>query len=151
MERLHFSVTINAPKERIWSTMLSDDTYRQWTEVFSPGSHFKGDWSEGSKMFFLTPGKTGSMDGMISRIRENRPQEHISIQHLGTTIDGIEDFKSSAVKKWAGALENYTLIENVSGTELHVDLDTTDEFKMMFLESWPKALQILKELSEKQG
>lgn len=39
MNKLHFEVHINAPKEKVWNMMLEDATYRQWTEVFMPGSY----------------------------------------------------------------------------------------------------------------
>jgi len=54
---------------------------------------------------------------------------------------------------WAGSLENYTFKEVDSTTEVLVDLfaDTSigDEYKEMFQDTWPKALQKLKELVEK--
>jgi hypothetical protein len=54
------SMNINAPKEKVWKTMLGEDTYRIWTEVFMPGSHYVGDWSKGSKILFLAPAETGT-------------------------------------------------------------------------------------------
>jgi hypothetical protein len=30
---------MKAPVERVYKTMLEDETYRQWTAVFNPGSH----------------------------------------------------------------------------------------------------------------
>ena len=41
--------------------MLADDTYREWTSAFHPGSYYKGDWSEGSKILFLGPGDDGEV------------------------------------------------------------------------------------------
>jgi uncharacterized protein YndB with AHSA1/START domain len=69
MEKLHFEILINAPRERVWDVMLADETYRDWTSAFHPGSYFKGDWSEGSKMLFLGPNEDGSEGGMVSTIR----------------------------------------------------------------------------------
>jgi uncharacterized protein YndB with AHSA1/START domain len=150
MNKLHFSITINAPKEKVWNTMLDDKTYRVWTEAFTPGSHYVGDWSKGSKILFLGPDpKTGQMAGMVSRIKENRKHEFISIEHLGEVRDGKEDITSEAVKAWAGALENYTLKEKGGKTEVLVDMDINEEFEEMFQDMWPKALQKLKELAEK--
>lgn len=37
MKKLHFSTTINAPKEKVWHTMLDDSTYREWIKAFSDG------------------------------------------------------------------------------------------------------------------
>jgi len=148
MQKLNFLIIINAPKNKVWNTMLDDKTYRQWTEPFSPGSYYKGSWNKGSKILFLGPGEKGEM-GMVSRIKDNIPFQFISIEHLGMVQDGKEDTSSDAVKSWAGALENYTFTENDGKTEVAVDIDITDEYKDMFQEMWPKALQKLKELAEK--
>jgi hypothetical protein len=145
MNKLHFSITINAPKAKVWNTMLNDATYRVWTEAFAAGSHYVGDWNKGSKILFLAPGETGKMSGMVCRIKENRLHEYISIEHLGEVKDGKEDTTSEAVKAWAGALENYTFKEKNGKTEVLVDMtNVIDEFSEM-----PKALQKLKELAEK--
>src|SRR5688572_17172115 len=53
MQRLTFSTTINAPKEKIWKTMLDDASYRQWTSAFHEGSYAVTDWKVGSKALFL--------------------------------------------------------------------------------------------------
>jgi hypothetical protein len=149
--KLNFSIVINAPKAKVWSTMLDDATYRVWTEAFSPGSHYVGEWSKGSKIFFLGPDPTtGKMGGMVSRIKENRLHECISIEHLGMVHDGKEDTTSEAVKAWVGMSENYTFKENGKNTEVLVELDSTGgDFEEMFKDMWPKALQKLKELAEK--
>lgn len=149
MERLHFSIVINAPKEKVWNTMLDDDTYREWTEVFAPGSHYVGNWEQGSKILFLAPGDDNNQSGMVSRIKENWKYEFISIEHLGVFENGEEDTSSEKVQEWAGGLENYTFKEKDDSTELIVDMDTVEEYKEMFEEIWPKALQKLKELAEK--
>lgn len=148
MHKLHFSITINATKEKVWNTMLGEDTYRTWTDVFMPGSHYIGSWDKGSKIQFLAPEKTGKMSGMVSRIRENRLYEYLSIEHLGVVKDGKEDMSSEALKGWSGARENYTFKKTDGATELSVDMDTTDEDRDMFQNLWPKALQKLKELAE---
>lgn len=150
MQKLHFSIVINAPAAKVWSTMLDDKTYRIWTEEFSPGSYYKGDWNKGSKILFLGPGENGD-SGMVSRIKENRKHEHISIEHLGMMLNGKEDTSSEEVKAWVGALENYTFKEKNGSTELLIDLtgNFADEFATMFEGMWPAALQKLKELSEK--
>lgn len=144
MKQLNFSIQISAPKEKVWSTLLDDSTYRHWTSVFHEGSYAVGDWSEGSKILFLGP--EGS--GMSSRIFRHVPNEFISIQHLGTVKDGVEDFDSEEAKKWSGVLENYSVHERNGTTELLVEMDTTDDFEAYFRETWPKALGKVKELSE---
>jgi uncharacterized protein YndB with AHSA1/START domain len=150
MNHLHFSIEIDAPRQVVWDTMIADETYRAWTEAFSPGSHYVGDWKQGSKILFLGPDpKSGKLGGMISRIKEIRQHEFISIEHLGMVLEGKEDTSSEAAKAWAGALENYTFKQNGSTTELSVDVDIAEEFREMFENTWPKALNRLKELAEK--
>lgn len=150
MVRLRFSILINAPRERVWNIMIDDAGFREWTEPFMAGSHFVGTWDEGSKILFLAPGENGEA-GMVSRIRANRRHEFISIEHLGVVDSGIEDTTSEAVKGWAGALEEYTLREVAGATELLVETDTAEEYREMFESTWPKALERLKDLAEKQG
>jgi hypothetical protein len=144
MKQLEFSIQINAPKANVWSTLLNDKTYRLWARVFSEGSHAVGDWSEGSKMLFL-----GSEDaGMTSMIARHIPNEFISIQHLGMIANGVEDFNSPETKKWSGALENYSVKEAEGITELLIEMDSVEDYEVYFRETWPKALQKVKELSE---
>jgi uncharacterized protein YndB with AHSA1/START domain len=148
MEKLHFSVIINAPKQKVWETMLNDATYRQWTDIFNPssGSYYEGEWKTGSDMNFYGPNEDGTVSGMYAKIKEARPYDFVSIQHLGEVINGVR-------KPWPDsgteAFENYTLNETDGGTELLIDLDTNEEFKSMFEDLWPKALQKLKELAER--
>ncbi len=148
MDKLEFSIVINATIEKVWNTMLDDKTYRIWTEEFSPGSHYIGNWDKGSKILFLGPSNDGKLAGMVSRIKENKLHKYISIEHLGEVYDGVEDTTSERVKVWAGALENYTFIDKNGKTELIVDMNINEEFKEMFEGMWPKALQKLKELCE---
>jgi uncharacterized protein YndB with AHSA1/START domain len=148
-QKLRFAIDINAPKKKVWDTMLGDETYRVWTSAFSPqGSWFEGDWNQGSSIRFLGPGKDGTPQGMVSRIKENRPYEYISIEHLGVVENGKEDTTSAAVKDWAGAHENYTFTEKNGVTHVEVDMDSDEKHRQMFEDMWPKALQKLKELAE---
>ena len=152
MQKIHSSIQIQAPKEKVWDTMLQDATYRQWTVPFNPGSYYEGNWEEGSEIKFLGCDEQGNPQpgGMYSRIKENRLHEFVSIEHVGIiTPDGVIDTTSDEVKNWAPSFENYTFEEHEGGTKVSVDLDISDEYKAMFEAMWPKALQILKELAEK--
>lgn len=150
MQKAHYSIVINAPKEKVWHTMLDDATYRQWTNAFHEGSYYQGSWEQGSKILFLGPDENGKADGgMIGRIAENRPYEFVSIEMLGMIENGVEDTTSEAVKKWTPAHENYTFTEKDGATEVVVDIDVADEYQAMFDEMWPRSLKVLKELAEK--
>jgi uncharacterized protein YndB with AHSA1/START domain len=144
MEKINFSISINAPKEKVWSTLWDDETYRKWTSAFSPTSYAQSDWKEGSKILFLD----GQGSGMVSKIETLRPNEFMSFKHLGEVKNGVEDTESERVKAWAGGFENYTLKETDGKTELVVDLDMQEEFKDMFMQMFPKALEQVKQLSE---
>ncbi len=146
----HYTISINAPKEKVWNTMLGEDTYREWTSTFNEGGRFEGDWSEGSKMLFigLDP-ETGKEGGMVSHIKENRLNEFISIEHLGILKDGVEDTTSDMAKKFAPAFENYTFTEKDGVTLVSVDIDVAEEFADFFTETWPKAIAKIKEISER--
>ncbi len=145
MEKIKFSTQINAPKEKVWKTLWDDANYRKWTTAFCEGSYAETDnWKEGTEVKFLDP--NGS--GMISRIAVNRPNEFMSFQQLGEVKDGVEDRTSDKVKEWAGGTENYTLRESNGVTTLDIEMDITDEYKDMFKEMWPKALEQVKILSE---
>ncbi len=148
LDKLHFEIQINAPVEKVYHTMLNAQSYEAWTSIFNEGSHYKGSWEKGSKILFLGPDQHGNMGGMVSRIKENIPNKFVSIEHLGLLQNGQEITTGQAVESWAGALENYTFQENNGSTLLSIDTDTNQEYKEMFSEIWPKALDKLKELCE---
>lgn len=88
---------------------------------------------------------------MVSRIKENRQYEYLSIEHLGIIKNGVEDTTSEDAKKWAPAYENYAFTDVEGGTEVVVDMDIEAEHRAMFEEMWAKALVSLKALAEKEG
>ena len=147
MNKLEFSIFIQAPKEKVWNTMLEDATYREWTKPFNETSYYKGDWTEGSKILFLGNDKEGKNEGgMVSRIAKNIPFEHVSIQHLGVIENGVE-------KPWEGegeGFENYTFTKKEGGTQVDIELtNIPDSYMEMMNAMWPKALDALKALAEK--
>jgi uncharacterized protein YndB with AHSA1/START domain len=148
MEKIHTSIVIQATREKVWDTMLSDASYRKWTHAFHPGSYYKGILAQGEKILFLGPDEGGEM-GMVSRVAEMRPHEFISFEHLGIVKNGVEDTESEEAKKWSPAFENYTLREIEGGTEVIVDQDIESAYKAQFEEMWQRALLLLKELAEK--
>ena len=152
MRKLHFELLINASKEKVWESIITDASYREWTKPFSPDSnesYFEGGWEKGSKIRFLSKDENGETMGMLAEIAENRKYEFISIKHIGMIMNGVEDTESEEVKKWTPAVENYTLSVVGGKTKVVVDLDTNEEYAEMFEEMWPKALEKLKEVSER--
>lgn len=150
MKKLTFSIIINAPREKVWHTMLDDETYREWTKPFNEGSRYEGKWETGSEMRFIGVDDSGKESGgMYSKIKEARPYEFVSIEHLGMiSATGEVDTTSEEVKKWTPAFENYTFIDKEGGTEVLVELDISDEWQDMFNDMWPRSLAKLKEIAE---
>jgi uncharacterized protein YndB with AHSA1/START domain len=145
---LHFEISINAKAMDVYNKMIDDKSYRQWTALFNPSSFYEGTWEKGSKILFVGFGEDGEKGGMVSRIKENIPGKFISIEHLGMLKGDIEILDGPDVEIWQGALENYTFTEVNGATILSIDLDSNEEYKNYFDETWPKALKELKSICE---
>jgi hypothetical protein len=148
MEKKQFTITINAPREKIWNILWSDATFPEWTSVFSEGSHAKSDWKKGSKILFLD----GKGDGMAATIIEKLPNECMIFRNDGSVKNGKEDkdFNSEQNNEWAGTMEAWTLHDKNGKTEICLDIDIADEHMEYFTDTVPRALQKLKEMAEKK-
>ena len=152
MKKVQFKVSINAPANKIYDFMLgikSKSTYEQWTSLFNPTSTYEGNWNKGNKILFIGVDENGEKGGMVSRIAENIPNRFVSIQHYGFLKADKEITEGAEVEKWANGFENYTFEENNGTTTVTVDLDTTEDFLDYMNNTYPKALDKLKELCEK--
>ncbi len=147
-QKLELSILINASKEKIWHVLLDDETYRKWTSAFMEGSYAEGSWEEGSKMYFKGPSSEGMTQGMVSRIKLHKPNDIITIEHIGILKDNIEDYESEEAKKWANSDETYRLEAKDSGNMLFIEMDIEEENLEWFKTTWQKALDKVKELSE---
>ncbi len=148
MKMLSFSVDISATAQKVSSTMLGTGTYEQWTAVFNPGSSFEGSWNKGERIYFVGE-KDGKKEGMIAEIAEHIPNRLVSIRHIGILDGEREVLEGPEVEGWAGALENYTFNEEKGITTVIVNVDTKEEYVEYFNETWPRALNKLKEIIEK--
>ena len=140
-----------APVSKIYDLMLgisNKSTYEQWTAIFNPTSSYEGNWDKGNKILFIGVDEKGEKGGMVSKIVENIPNQFVSIQHYGLVQGGKEITEGPEVEKWANGFENYTFEENKGITTLIVDLDTTEDFEAYMNETYPNALNKLKELCE---
>ena len=147
MKKLNYQIDIQAPKEKVFENMIGKDTFKQWTAEFNPTSDFEGSWNKGDKILF-TGEHEGKRGGMVAEIAENIPNAYISIRHLGVLEGDKEIMSRPEVEGWAGALENYSFEENNGVTTVKVDVDTNGDHIDYFNESWPKALNKLKEIIE---
>lgn len=145
MEHLHFSIHINAPRERVWEVLWGGTTYTQWTRPFGEGGRAETDWKQGSHVHFLSADDEG-MYALIERKEENA---FMGFKHLGMVQDGKEVPPDASTHDWHGAREEYMLTQRGNGTELVVDMDVRAEDKASFQKMFPDALGIVKDLSEK--
>lgn len=151
MNKLRFQKQINAPAEQVYRTMLGLDrieTYEQWTAAFNATSTYEGSWNKGSKIRFLGTDENGKRGGMLAQIAEHVPNRFVSIRHYGI-VDGEREITSGKeVEAWAGGLENYAFEENDGITTVTVEMDSTSDMDDYMHNTWPRALDRLKELVE---
>lgn len=149
---MQFSININAPAATVYNTMLGKETFKQWTAVFNPSSDFEGggvegNWKKHSKILFVGTDENGKRGGMIGYIRENTPNQYVSIEYVGV-LDGEREITTGPeAADWQG-FENYTFEDHNGSTTVVVDVDVNDQMTDYFRETYPKALEKLKEICE---
>lgn len=145
LNKLKFDIDIHAEKSKVWGVLWGKESYPKWTKIFAEDSQVETDWQEGSKALFVN----GEGSGMRSRIYKRVTNEFMGIEHLGMLEKGVELPLDEKSKEWFGAKEDYSLTEKNGITTLEVEMDASEEYQSYFDESFPKALNIVKELSEK--
>lgn len=151
MEKLQFKKDINAIAQKVYEMMLGlkdKGTYQHWTSAFNPTSTYDGSWEKGSKIYFVGLDEHGKKGGMVSEIEEHQPANFVSIRHYGFLDGDTEITEGEEVEKWAGGHENYTFEEINGITTVTVDIDVVDEYLDYFKNTYPNALDKLKEISE---
>lgn len=151
MKKLQFKKEINATAQKVYETMLGltdKSTYEYWTSAFNPTSTYEGSWEKGSKIYFTGVDENGKKGGMVSEIKENLPAQFVSIQHYGFLDGDTEITTGEQVEKWAGGHENYAYHENNGITTVTVEMDAIDEYLDYFNNTYPTALDKLKEVAE---
>ena len=146
---LKFEKTINANPEKVFKTMISKEGYHQWTAPFNPTSTFEGNWEKGTKILFVGTDENGQKGGMVGKVKENRPYEFLGIEYTGLLQGENEITEGPEVESWVGSMESYWFFPEGNGTKVVVNLESNQDFLSFFQESWPKALDILKNISEK--
>ena len=145
MEKLEFKIAIAADKHKVWDTMLQPNTYKEWVAGGWPDSFYKGQWAENEKISFISADGSGTLAHIESII----PYQYICAKHIAILNEGgVVDTESELAKNWIGTTESYTLNENHGDTELIIHIATDEEWKKMFNDGWPGALQKLKQICE---
>lgn len=152
MKKLQFTTDIHATARKVYETMLGlqdKKTYQYWTAQFNPTSTWEGSWEKGHKIHFVGVDENGKKGGMASEIVEHLPAEFVSIRHYGFLNGDTEITTGEMVEKWAGGYENYYFSEHNGITTVTVEMDAIEEYEAYFLETYPLALEKLKEISER--
>ena len=152
MQKLQFKKEINATSQKVYETMLGlkdKSTYEGWTAAFNPTSTYEGTWTKGSKILFVGVDENGKKGGMVSEVVENQPARLVSIRHYGFLEGDKEVTTGEQVEKWAGGHEIYRFEENNGSTTVIVELDTVDDYLNYFNDTYPKAMDKLKEICER--
>ncbi len=148
MKKLQFKIDIDAQVEKVYETMLGKSTFKQWASEFNPTSDYEGSWEKGAKILFIGINESGKREGMVGKIKENIPYEFVSVRYEGILDGDKEITQGSEVEGWAGSHENYSFSENGGTTTLTVEVDVHDKWMDYFHETYPKALEKLKQLCE---
>ena len=147
MEHIEYKIVIAAPAKKVWETMLQQETYRQWVAKSWPNSFYEGRWAKGEKIRFIGPDGSGT----LAEIVELKPYEKLLARHIAILgRGGVEDRTSEVAKGWIGITEGYQFSEHLGKTTLTVTIETYPEWRKMFDDGWPAALDELKKITEHQ-
>jgi uncharacterized protein YndB with AHSA1/START domain len=147
MEHLEYKIVIAAPAKKVWDTMLQEETYQQWVAKSWPNSFYDGEWKKGEKIRFIGPDGSGTLAELV----EVKPYDGLLARHIAALgKGGVEDRTSDMAKGWIGTTEEYRFAEHNGKTTLTVIIETSPDWRAMFDEGWPDALQELKRITERQ-
>ncbi|MBW2937468.1 SRPBCC domain-containing protein [Aureisphaera sp. CAU 1614] len=149
MKKLTFEIVIHAPINKVYQSILDKDLFSKWVAPFHPDSYIEGSWKKGSTVQFLSKEPDGTINGMSSFVKENIPNRLVSIEHRAYIKNGEVIHDKNEEESFSGAMEEYFFESHQGTTLLKVHADTTTKYETYFKETWPKALQKLKELVEK--
>lgn len=141
MRRMQFLVEINAPKEKVWSTLWQDKTFREWAGIIDPGTHMVGDLKENYEVQFIS----ANGYGVTSLVQKLTPDEFLQLRHLSDTQD---EGKKERAQEWTGGTESYSLSEQNDTTTLTAAFGVPEDMEEYFKVNYPKALQRVKMLAE---
>lgn len=139
---MKFTIDIKASREKVWSTLWEDKTFRDWANIIDEGTYMVGEMKEGAEVQFISSVNGYGVTSFIEKLTSN---EFVLFRHMADTK---ESGKREREREWSGGQENYALEENNGVTTLIVELDAPPEQVETFEERLPKALKRIKELAE---
>lgn len=142
MKEMQFVVEINARREQVWDTLWQDGTFRQWASIIDPGTYMVGELKEGSEVQFIS---SENGYGVTSLVEKLIPGEFLLLRHRADTQDAG---KRERANEWTGGKESYRLTEKDGVTTLAVSFGVPPEMEDYFKVAYPKALELVKTLTE---
>ena len=139
MKFLEFEIQINATPEKVWETLLTQDSYKKWASAMNEGTYFEGNWEVGSIMKFLDP----QNNGMYNLVTENIRFKVLGMKHLGWILKG-----ELSPQNWEDSTLNYILEPSENGTLLKGTVNSLDEFVEFFNSKYPQIFEHIKRLAE---
>ena len=139
MKLLEFKTQINAPADKVWKVLFTQDENRNWPSAVNEGTCFEGNWEEGSVMRFLDD----ENNGMYNQIEKNIPNRELVMKHLGWIYDG-----ELSPQDWEDSTVTYLLESNETSTLLIAKVSALDEFVDFFNAKYPSNFEKVKKLSE---
>ncbi|HZK56234.1 MAG TPA: hypothetical protein VFC84_18925 [Desulfosporosinus sp.] len=82
MKEIQFSIEINAAKERVWTTLWEDITFRDWANIIDEGTYMKGVMKEGNEIQYIS---SVNGYGVTSLIEKLSPNEFVLLRHSADT------------------------------------------------------------------
>lgn len=144
MKKMQFSIEIKASKEKVWNTLWEDATFRDWAGIIDEGTYIKGEIKEGNEIQFIS---SENGYGVTSLVAICRPNAFVLFRHSADTQERGEQERE---KEWTGGEESHSLTEKDGVTTLTVEFDVPTELEETFNDRFPRALERVKALAEKE-
>jgi len=142
MKEFQYTIQINATKERVWTTLWDDLTFRDWANIIDEGTYMKGEMIEGNRIQYIS---SVNGYGVTSLIEKLIPNVFIQLRHCADTK---ESGAQEREKEWTGGTESYSLVEKNGVTTLIFITDFPEELEEILSVSFPKALERVRTLAE---
>ncbi len=144
MKEMQFQVEINTSKEKVWDTLWQDKTFREWAGLIDPGTYMVGNLKEGNEVQYISSENGYGVTSLVEKLTTN---EFLLLRH---SADTQSSGKQEREKEWTGGTESYALSEEDGITTLTVAFDVPPELEDYFKDNYPKALERVKELAERE-
>jgi uncharacterized protein YndB with AHSA1/START domain len=142
MRPFHLSITINAPREKVWHTLWDDASLRDWASIIDEGTYMVGELKEGAEVQFISA--EGGY-GVTSLVEKLIPHELVVFRQVQDT----QEFGAAEREaQWTGSTETYTLSEHEGITTLEFTTDVPEGLEEIMADRYPKAYARVKELAE---